>query len=155
VAPVTERTGTRTGLGTAAIAAAFAIVALLVTLWAGHERAEFSEGSFADVEAAFAAAGLTVCATAQAPDPLATAALASRSYELGIGCTGDGAAVVVDRFPTVAARDAAAQRFESLTRPRGSGVVYTLGDTTIFVRGSGETAVQERLDPALRAAGAR
>jgi hypothetical protein len=61
----------------------------------------------------------------------------------------------VDRFADAAARDASARRFEALVRPRGSGVVYTLGDTTVFVPGSGDDAVQDRLDGALRAAGAR
>lgn len=145
----------RAGIGAAVVGGCLAVVLGIVVLWAGHERSEFDAGSFPQVEAAFAAAGLTVCAATEAPDPLAPAAVASRSYELGIGCTGDVAPVVVDRFADVAHRDAAAQRFESLVRPRGSGVVYTLGDTTVFVRGSGDHDVQERLDVALRAAGAR
>ncbi|MGQ0574740.1 MAG: hypothetical protein ACT4RN_11135, partial [Pseudonocardia sp.] len=145
----------RAGAWVAVTAATHPLVLVGVARWAGHERAEFAAGSFTEVEAAFGAAGLTVCAATGAPDPLAPAAVASRSYELGTGCTGDVAAVVVDRFADVAHRDAAALRFEGLVRPRGSGVVYTLGDTTVFVRGSGDHAVQERLDPALRAAGAR
>lgn len=143
------------GAWVAVVAGVLAVVLGIVGLWAGHERAEFSAGSFTEVEAAFGAAGLTVCTATPAPDPLAPAAVASRSYVLGLGCTGDTAAVIVDRFADVAHRDAAAQRFESLVRPRGSGVVYTLGDTTVSVRGSGDTAVQELLDPALRGAGAR
>lgn len=142
-----------------AVAAAVGAVALALVLalvsWAAHDRSEFTAGSFAQVEAAIAAAGLTVCARTEAPDPLAPGAVASRTYDVGRGCGGDTATVVVDRFATPAARDAAAQRFESLSRPRGSGVVYTLGDTTVSIRGSGDTAVQEALDPALRAAGAR
>lgn len=152
-----EHAGTTTSAP--AVAGALVLAALAVVLglvaWAAHGRAEFTGGSFAEVEAAFGAAGLSVCAESRPPDPLAPGAVASRSYELGAGCGGDTATVVVDRFADPAARDAAARRFESLVRPRGSGVVYTLGDTTVSVRGSGDTAVQEALDPALRAAGAR
>jgi hypothetical protein len=34
-------------------------------------------------------------------------------------------------------------------------VVYTMGELTVFVRGSSDDAVQDRLDVALRAEGAR
>ncbi|MGH3776104.1 MAG: hypothetical protein ACRDRR_10290 [Pseudonocardiaceae bacterium] len=139
----------------AATGLAVTLVVGMVVVFAGHERADFVGGSFPEVEAAFGAAGLTVCAATEARDPLAAQAVASRTYELGIRCPADVAPVVVDRFADAADRDAAAQRFEALVRPRGSGVVYTLGDTTVFVRGSGDTALQERLDAALRAAGAR
>ena len=134
---------------------------LVLVQWVAHERAPFDAGpssapdSFDRIEAAFGAAGLQVCAATDRPDGLAAQAVASRSYELAVRCPADPARVVVDRCADVADRDAAAQRFEALSRPRGSGVVYTLGDTTIFVQGSADDAVQDRLSPALRAAGAR
>ena len=142
------------GITVAVVALTF-LAALGVVQWAAHERSPYDVGSFPEAEAAFAAAGLQVCAAAEQPDGLAPAALVSRTYELAVRCPVDPARVVVDRFVDATDRDAAARRFEALLRPRGSGVVYTLGDMTIFVQGSGDHDVQERLDPALRAAGAR
>ncbi|MGD9530911.1 hypothetical protein [Pseudonocardia sp.] len=137
--------------------AALAVVLVLVS-WASHERSEPGAGSFAQVEGAFTTAGLTVCSTSVAADPLAPGALASRTYVLapaGTGCASDTATVVVDQFETASDRDAAARRFEVLNRPRGSGAVWTLGDTTVSVRGSGDSTVQAALAPALQAVGAR
>jgi hypothetical protein len=146
-------------VGSIRIAVAVVVLAFLAALgvvqWAAHERSPDDTGSFPQVEAAFVAAGLQVCAAAEQPDGLAAAALVSRTYELAVRCPVEPARVVVDRFVDATDRDAAARRFEALLRPRGSGVVYTLGETTIFVQGSGDHDVQERLDPALRAAGAR
>lgn len=139
----------------AAAAVLLAVVLGVLASWAGHGRAEFTDGSVAEVEATFGAAGLTVCSAAAVRGPLPAGALAGGTYELGPTCADDTATVVVHRFGSAGARDAAAQRFESLVRPRGSGVVYTLGDTTVFLQGTGDHDVQERLDPALRAAGAR
>jgi hypothetical protein len=144
----------RVGVAVAVVALTF-FAALGVVQWAAHERSPYDVGSLPEVEAAFAAAGLQVCAAAEQPGGLAAAALVSRTYELAVRCPVDSARVVVDRFGDAPDRDAAARRFEALLRPRGSGVVYTLGETTIFVQGSGDHDVQERLDPALRAAGAR
>lgn len=144
----------------AAVLVAVAAVALALVLsvtvgWAGHERTS-ATGSFPQVEQAFVAAGLTVCAAVTAPDPSAPGALASRTYTLAVRCdSGDTATVVVDQFASAAERDAAARRFESLGRPRGSGVVYTLGDTTISVWGSSDTDVQRALAHGLLGAGAR
>jgi hypothetical protein len=161
-AAVTDRStdtgpGGRVGVTLVVAGVALAVVLVLVS-WASHERSEPGSGSFAQVEGAFVTAGLTVCTTSVAADPLAPGALASRTYVLGpagTGCAGDAATVVVDRFETVSDRDAAAHRFEVLNRPRGSGAVWTLGDTTVSVRGSSGSAVQAALAPALYAAGAR
>lgn len=156
--------GASSDTGRAGLAAAVALGAALGTLglvqWAGHERAAFGGGesggaSFAEVEAALDAAGLQVCAAAEVPDGLANQAVTSRTYEVALRCSADPVAVVVDRFATARARDAAVRRFESLVRPRGSGVVYTLGDTVVSVPGSGDDGVRERLGAALGAAGAR
>ncbi|MGE3287924.1 MAG: hypothetical protein AB7J32_17765 [Pseudonocardia sp.] len=150
----TTGSGGRSGVALVVAGVALALVLALTTWWAGHERAP-ATGSFPEVEAAFAAAGLTVCASTTAPDPLAPGALASRTYTLAVRCADGTATVVVDRFASTAERDAAARRFEVLGRPRGSGVVYTLGDTTVSVQGSGDSDVQRALAPALQAAGAR
>jgi hypothetical protein len=160
VGRVTPDTGAavRTGgapVGAVVVAVAALAGALGLVQWAGHERAPYDATGFPAVEAAFGAAGLQVCAAADRPDGLAPQAVASRTYLLARRCPDGPARVVVDRFADAADRDAAARRFESLARPRGSGVVATLGDTTIFVPGSGDDAVQDRLDSALRAAGAR
>ena len=148
-----------TETGRVGLAVAVVVVAVLAVLglvqWAASERAPFEAGSFDDVEATFAAAGLQVCAATDRPDGLAPQAVASRTYEVAVRCPLDSAQVVVDRFADVADRDAAAQRFEVLLRPRGSGVVYTFGDSTVFLQGSGDGGVRQRLTPALLAAGAR
>ncbi|MGY1690801.1 hypothetical protein [Geodermatophilus sp. SYSU D01105] len=145
--------------GRAALAGAVVLAALLAVLglaqWASRERAPFGDAGFAEVEDAVAGAGLQVCAVADEPDGLAVGAVASRAYEVAVDC-GDGAVtVVVDRFATAADRDAAARRFESLVRPRGSGAVTTLGSATVFLRGGADREAADRLEAALRAAGAR
>jgi hypothetical protein len=143
--------------GAVAVVVVALLGALLVVQWAAHERAPFDAGadSFSTIEDTVATAGLQVCSATDRPDGLASQAIASRTYELAVRCPADPARVVVDQFASAADRDAAAQRFESLVRPRGSGVVYTLGDTTVFIQGSSDDEVQDRLDAALRSAGAR
>ena len=133
------------------------LAALAVVQWAGRSGADGGRASFADVERAVQDAGLEVCAEDTDPAGRAPGALESHSYELAVRCaTGeDRAGATVDRFGSTADRDAAARRFESLVRPRGSGVVWTLGSTTVFLQGSGDRAVRDRLAAALRAAGAR
>jgi hypothetical protein len=159
---VTEPPATagRSAAAAGAIVVAAVLVAFLLVQWAGDERAPFDPGaaapdSFTRVEATVATAGLQVCSATDSPDGLAGQAVASRTYELAVRCPANPARVVVDQFASAADRDAAAQRFESLVRPRGSGVVYTLDDTTVFIQGSSDDEVQDRLDAALRAAGAR
>jgi hypothetical protein len=105
-------------IGTAVAVVALAFLAALgVVQWAAHERSPYDVGSFPQVEAAFAAAGLQVCAAAEQPDGLAAGALVSRTYELAVRCPVDSARVVVDRFGDAPDRDAAARRFEALLRP--------------------------------------
>jgi hypothetical protein len=156
VGPVADR-GARGVAPAVAVVALTLLAALLVVSWGAHERAPFDTGpdSFTRVEDTVTTAGLQVCSATDRPDGLANQAIASRTYELAVVCPADPARVIVDQFASAADRDAAAQRFESLVRPRGSGVVYTLGDTTVFVQGSSDDEVQDRLDAALRAAGAR
>jgi hypothetical protein len=150
----------------ALLGAGVVLAALLGSLglvqWAGRERADFGPGALAAVERAVDAAGLQVCGTVDDPDgtvddPDGTAATGAggRAYEVAVSCPGDTATVVVDRFGSAAARDAAARRFESLVRPRGSGVVLTLADATVFLQGSGDGEAGRRLRAALRAEGAR
>jgi|tagenome__1003787_1003787.scaffolds.fasta_scaffold20903454_2 hypothetical protein len=143
-----------TGLAIAVVLLAV-LAALAVVQWAARPRADYGGASFAEVEQAFHMAGLQVCAEDRRPTGLAPAAVESRTYDLAERCTGARASAVVDRFSSATARDGAARQFESLTRPRGSGVVYTLGDTTVFLQGSGDQDVRERLGAALHAAGAR
>jgi hypothetical protein len=143
-----------TGLAVAIMLLAL-LAALAVVQWAGRPRADYGGASFLEVEAAFRSAGLQICAADQHPDGLAPGAVESRTYELAESCQDARATTVVDRFPSVASRDAATRQFESLTRPRGSGVAYTLGDTTVFLQGSGDRDVRDRLGAALSAAGAR
>ncbi|MGY1604753.1 hypothetical protein [Geodermatophilus sp. SYSU D00815] len=143
-----------TALATGAVLASLLAV-LGLAQWAARDRAEFAPGSAELVERAVRDAGLQVCSVVDEPDGLAPAALDSRAYEVAAGCPGDAATVVVDRFATAEGRDAAARRFESLVRPRGSGVVLTAGDGTVLVQGAGDGDVRARLVAALRGAGAR
>jgi hypothetical protein len=154
-APAALRASPRRTALAAAVAAAAAAAALGLVLWAGPGRAPFGGRSFPEVEAAFGTAGLQVCSSAVRPDGLATRAVESRTYQLAVRCPEQPTAVVVDRFATDADRDAAARQFESLGRPRGSGVVWTLGDTTVLLHGTGDRDVRARLGAALDAAGAR
>ncbi len=143
----------------ALLGAGVVLAALLGSLglvqWAGRERADFGPGALAAVERAVDAAGLQVCGTVDDPDGPAATGAGGRAYEVAVSCPGDTATVVVDRFGSAAARDAAARRFESLVRPRGSGVVLTLADATVFLQGSGDGESGRRLRAALRAEGAR
>ena len=95
---------------------------------------------------------LPACRCARAADAAGrrwrNQALRSRTYALAVRCPVDTGA---SRRSTVRRRDRTATPrpggFEALLRPRGSGVVYTLGDMTIFVLGSGDDDVQERARP--------
>ena len=135
------------------------LAALLTTLalvqWAGRDRATFTPDGFTAVERAVAAAGLEVCDVVEHPGGQAPAAVGSRSYRVADACPGDPATAVVDRFGSAADRDAAARQFESLGRPRAAGTVLTLGDTTVFLQGSGDGGARRELAAALRREGAR
>lgn len=154
-APAAVRAPGRTALAAGAVVVAAGAAVLGLALWGGPGRAPFAAGSFPEVEGAIRASGLQVCSSAVRPDGLADRAVESRTYELAARCPDRRTAVVVDRFASPADRDAAARTFESLSRPRGSGVVWTLGDTTVLLHGAGDRAVRDRLGAALDAAGAR
>jgi hypothetical protein len=147
---------TRAGtvVGTAVVLGALLAV-LGVVQWAGGDRAAFGPGSADAVERAVDAAGLQVCGITGAPHGLAPASVGSSAYEVASSCPGDPMTVVVDRFGSAADRDAAARRFESQTRPRSSGAVFTLADATVLLQGSGDGDVRRRLGEALRDQGAR
>ena len=141
----------------AALVAVVAVVAAVV-LWADRGRSAFGGGSFADVESAVTRGGLQICSTVDLPKGQANQAVHSRQYEIGLSCpppSGRSASMVVDQFSTPEARDAAVQSFEVLNRPRGSGVAYTFRSFSIFVRGSSQDVVQDRLNVLLSELGAR
>ncbi|WP_106282162.1 hypothetical protein [Geodermatophilus tzadiensis] len=129
--------------------------ALAVVSWAARDRAPFGPGSLAAVERAVTAAGLRVCATADVAHDLPGGSLGGRAYEVAATCPGAAVTVVVDRFASPGARDAAARRFESLTRPRGSGAVLTVADATVLLPGTGDEDTRRRLRAALVGEGAR
>ena len=129
--------------------------ALALVQWAGRDRAPFAPGAVDAVDRAVATAGLQVCSVVEEPDGLAPASVTGRAYAVAAACPGNTATVVVDRFGSAADRDAAARRFEGLARPRGSGLVLTLGDATVLVQGAGDGGVSRRLVEALRGVGAR
>ncbi len=147
-----SRAGTVPGVG---VVLGALLCALALAQVAGRDRAEFGPGSAAALERAVQAAGLRVCDVADLPDGRAGGRVAGRAYAVAAGCPGDAATVVLDRFGSAADRDAAARRFESLVRPRGSGTVLTLGDATVLVQGAGDGGVRRRLVGALREQGAR
>ena len=121
---------------------------LAVVQWAARDRAPFADGAFDAVEQAVGTAGLEVCGVVDTPGSAAGGRVAGRAYEVAEACPADRATVVVDRFTTAADRDGAARQFESLVRPRGSGAVYTLADATVFLQGSGDGDVRQRLGAA-------
>ncbi|PWW23670.1 hypothetical protein JD79_02845 [Geodermatophilus normandii] len=147
-----RRTGTV--LGTGVVLAAL-LAALAVAQWAGRDRATFGPGSLEAVERAVAAAGLRTCDAADVARDLPGGSLGGRAYTLAASCPGDAVTVVVDRFASAGDRDAAARRFESLSRPRGSGWVLTLADATVLLRGPGDEEPRRRLRVALIGEGAR
>jgi hypothetical protein len=134
-----------------------AVAALAAVLWAAEGRHAFdaNEGSIEDVERRITAAGLQLCTTVEDPGGTANQAVRSRQYVVAEDCGDDTGQLAVDEFEDVAHRDAAARNHEHQTRPRASGVVYTYGVTTVFVFGSSDDDIQDRLDEILRAAGAR
>jgi hypothetical protein len=134
-----------------------ALAALAAVLWAAEGRHTFDagEGSIEDVERRITSAGLQLCTTVDDPEGTANQAVRSRQYVVAEDC-GDGTGeLAVDEFEDVTHRDAAARNHEDQTRPRASGVVYTYGITTVFVFGSSDDDIQNKLDEILRAAGAR
>lgn len=144
------------GVAAAVVLGAPLLVLAGIAAWAGLERAEFAPRSVTDVESALTAGGLTVCARAATPDPLANQAVATRTLTVATdGARGDRADLVVDRFADADDRDAAVRAHEGQLRPRGSGAVYTWGELSILVRGGSDTAVADRAGDALRTAGAR
>ena len=119
-------------------------------------RADFGSGSFSDVRGALEAGELEVCRVIDGPGGLANGATATRTFVVAIDCTeGERTELVVDRFEAAYARDAAARQFEVVSRPRGSGVVWTLGPFTIFAGGGQDDEVLGKITDALDAAGAR
>jgi hypothetical protein len=147
-----RRAGTALGTGVVLVAL---LGALAVAQWAGRDRATFGPGSLDAVERAVAAAGLRICGVADVAHDLPGGSLGGRAYAVAASCPGDAATVVVDRFASAGDRDAAARRFESLTRPRGSGWVLTLDDATVLLQGPGDEEPRRRLREALVGEGAR
>ncbi len=143
-----------TVLGTGVVLTAL-LGALVVVQWAGRDRAPFGPGSLDALERAVGAAGLRICEAADVAHDLPGGSLGGRAYAVAASCPGATATVVVDRFASADDRDAAARRFESLTRPRGSGWVLTLDDATVLLQGPGDEQPRRRLREALLGEGAR
>ena len=141
-------------LGTGVVLAAL-LLTLAVVQWAGRDRAPFGPGAPDAVERAVATAGLRICDVADVAHDLPGGSLGGRAYRVAPSCPGGTATVVVDRFGSAGDRDAAARRFESLARPRGSGEVLTLGDATVLLPASGDEEPRRRLRAALLGEGAR
>lgn len=133
-----------------------AVLALAaLALAACTARAEFDDRSFDAIEPVLDSDGLHVCRTVETPEGLANQAVKSVTYEVARDCDGeDTVDVVVDEFDSADARDAAIRGFEVQTRPRASGAAWTFGSTTVFVLGTADDDVYERITQALDALGA-
>lgn len=137
-------------------AAAVALAAGALVL-AGCGRADHSDpASFAEVQAAIAAAGLEICD--QIPTEARTpGATAERRYDVGIDC-GDpneqDAVVVATAFEDQEHRDGAARRFEGQVRPPAQGALWTLGPLTVRVSGDRDPEAVDALAEALDERGA-
>jgi len=133
------------------------LVPLLVgtAILAGCGRDAHRPGSFAEVDAAVAGAGLRVCAREDVA-VLAPGARAERRYEVGPGCLRGGgrATLLVTEYGDADARDAAARGLEVQSRPSASGAVWTLGPFTLAVGGERDGAVVDRLTDSLDRRGA-
>lgn len=133
-----------------------AVALVLVVALGCSARSDFGSGSFSDVANALEANELEVCRVIDDPGGLANGATATRTFVVAIDCTdGERTELVVDRFGSADARDAAARQFEVVSRPRGSGVVWTLGPFTIFAGGGNDDEVLGKITDALAAVGAR
>lgn len=111
------------------------------------------DDAFATFEEAIAGEGLLVCDQTSYPAGIANQSLESRAYSIAADCSQDpGSEVVVDRYPTSADRDAAADQFEISSRPRGSGAVWAFDDVTVFAHGQTDQEVMRRLTAAMDAA---
>lgn len=135
-------------------------VPILLLLVAGAvsacARSDFATAAdLATVEAAFDAAGIQVCETADLDWSATPGFDHGRSFRLNTDCsTHDpnrpGATVSVAAFDSTEARDAAQLRFlTQFRRHPGTGAARTLGPLLITVDGSQESATVERLRTAL------
>ena len=131
------------------------LLLLFATLAVPSGSSGFQGGSFTDVERALQDRGLHICHTVDATSVRADQAVETRAYDVALDCEDGGMArVVVDRFTSQDDRDSAVHNLEVLVRPRGSGVAYRYHRFSVFVRGSSDDRVQDRINEALRAIGA-
>ncbi|MEX0991189.1 MAG: hypothetical protein WD004_02830 [Actinomycetota bacterium] len=111
--------------------------------------------SYDDIEQAITGSGLLICASSVEGEGLAAGAIDARVFEVSANCeTTPPSQVVVDRFADMTDRDAAADEFRVLSRPRGSGAVWTYGTFTIFAHGSTGHEAMRRLVDAMAGLGA-
>lgn len=121
----------------------------------GAGRADFGDQRLSEVRSGLRSGGIEICSETRRPDGLANEAIETRIYTVAIDCDDERIRLTVDRFDDAEARDGAARNFESLTRPRSDGVVWTFGPYTLFANGARDDVVMERLTDALDAAGAK
>ena len=132
-----------------------ALLAVTTLASACGSRDSFGDGSFGEIEDAFEQAGLETCAHHEEPGGIANQATSSGTYELALDCDDeDRAQVTVDAFDDVDDRDAAVRGFEVQVRPPGSGAAWTFGKTSIFVFGTADDAVFDKVATTLDDMGA-
>jgi hypothetical protein len=139
-----------------AVVLLIAAVVVIAVVIAAQQRAHFGQGSLGDIEAALRTNGMKICATTDNPNGGANQSLHSRQYDVALSCpSSKDAQVIVNEFGSKEDRDAAMRNLEVLVKPRGSGVAYTYAQFTVFIQGSSADTVQNRIDRALRAMGAK
>jgi hypothetical protein len=138
---------------TAGAAALLAVGALAVACG----RADHAEpASFADVEAAIAAAGLRICDEVET-EARTPGAADERRYDVGLDCDEsdeEDVVVVATAFTDREDRDGAARRFEGQVRPPAQGAVWTLGPLLVRVSGDRDPEAVDALAEALDDRGA-
>jgi hypothetical protein len=140
----------------AAVVLVIMAVVVISLVIAANKRAQFGRGSFDNIEAALRTNSMKICATKDNPNGSANQSVETRQYDVALLCPSrNDAQVIVNEFGSRDDRDAAMRNIEVLVKPRGSGVAYTYAQFTVFVQGSSADSVQDRIDRALRAIGAK
>lgn len=117
-------------------------------------RAPFEPRTVAELQLALVRDGLERCGRPISLAP-ANQAVERQAIAVARDCHEGVATLVVDRFESAEARDAAARAFEAQARPRVDGVLWTWGPFTILVTGPRDDATLDRVADVLDRLGAR
>ena len=126
-----------------------------VMLLGCQSQAAFETRPIADIERALRGGALEVCTKTDNAKGLANQAVFTRVLNVAVDCHEEIVPLIVDRFTGAGDRDAAARNFESMSRPRGDGVVWTWANFTIAAFGPRDDRVIERVTKAMDRLGAK